>query len=61
MPNIRYYTVTQEREVKVTANNPTDAVIVADAVFRELDPPEDVWGSASSAIRDRDIVAREDY
>lgn len=33
MPEIRHYTVTQTRKVKVMANNPKDAAIVADLAF----------------------------
>lgn len=62
MPEIRNYTVTQEREVKVSANSAIDAARIGAAIFKGEDPPEDVYfGHATSPIRDRDIVAREDY
>lgn len=41
MPEIHYYTVTQEREVKVSATNPTDAVVLAQRVFSKTKKPED--------------------
>lgn len=64
MPEIRNYTVTQERELKVSANSPIDAARIANAVFKGEDPAEvleDIFGHATSPIRNRDIVAREDY
>ncbi len=65
MPEIRYYTVTQEREVRVWANNSTDAVLIANATFK-AEPAPNVPGSVvhhdrPSAVRERDIHAREDY
>ncbi len=61
MPEICYYTVTQEREVKVTATSPTDAVRIADYKFRDVPHPVDVAGYVLSDIRIRDISAREDH
>lgn len=62
MPEIKYYTVTQEREVKVSANSPADAVRVADAAFKGEDHDfRDIGGAVQTPIRDRDIHAREDY
>lgn len=68
MPEIRYYTVTQEREVKVWANSPVDAARIADATFsglmstgQGLPLSEKVPGEVTSSIRDRDLVVREDY
>lgn len=62
MPEIRYYTVTQERQVKVSANSPVDAARIADAVFHDqtIDTAE-VPAQLLTPIRDRDLVVREDY
>lgn len=60
MPEIRYYTVTQERQVKVWANTPFEAALVANAAFQDV-VPGDVPGAVLTPIRDLDIVAREDY
>lgn len=39
VPELRYYTVTEEREVKVSANNPKDAAVLADSILSgETDP-----------------------
>lgn len=63
MPEIRYYTVRQEREVKVQANSPVEAAQIAQRAFdgETYALPEDVWGNPTSAVRDRDLVVREDY
>ena len=71
MPEIRYYTVTQEREVKVAANSAADAVLIADAAFTHGQDsnhsvakgksPEGVWGNTRTEVRVRDISAREEY
>lgn len=58
---MRYYTVTQEREVKIVSNSAVDAARIADAVFEQKDPPADVWGHASTPVRVRDLVTREDF
>lgn len=60
MPEIRYYTVTQEREVKVWANSPVDAAVVADAKFNGYAKPSQTEGDATTAVRDRDLIVRED-
>lgn len=63
MPEIRYYTVTQEREVKVAANSPADAVMIANKAFDgELtDSTQLPPGRVTTSVRERDISAREDY
>lgn len=38
MPVVRTYIVTQERQVKVSAENPADAVEIASALFQGFDP-----------------------
>lgn len=62
MPETRYYTVRQEREVKVWANSPVDAAVVADAAFSggERTNPN-ASGEATSPVRERDLEVREDY
>lgn len=62
MPAIRYYTVTQEREVKVSASSTIDAARIADAIFKgEIDRDDLPEGHLIKEIRDRDLVVREDY
>jgi hypothetical protein len=62
MPEIRYYTVTQEREVKVSANSPVEAAQIADAAFKgEIQPDDLVVQYITRPVRDRDLVVREDY
>lgn len=67
MPPIRYYTVTQEREVKLSASSALEAAQIATAAFnnpaylneiQETDLPE---GHITREIRERDLVVREDY
>lgn len=41
MPEIRYYEVVQERSIKISANNETDAAVLADRVFSGTKKPED--------------------
>lgn len=68
MPVIRHYRVTQTREVKVTANNPTDAVRIATAAFENgqnqdngvVAGPSGVWGNTSTPVRPIDINAYEE-
>lgn len=60
MPGIRYYTVTQEREVKVAANSAAGAARIADCKFRDVEYPPDVYGQALTPVRVRNIFARED-
>jgi hypothetical protein len=61
MPEIRYYTCTQEREVKVWAASPIEAAQFADAAFRNEIQPDDLSaGHIRGPIRDRDLVVRED-
>lgn len=72
MPEIRYFTVTQTREVQVTANSATDAVRLAGVAFekgqdsrgsvRSSDYPEDmkdIWGNTTSRIREKEINIKE--
>lgn len=61
MPEMRNYTVTQERTVKLWANSPVEAAWLADAEFKGKELPKDVPGSITAPVRDRDLVVREDY
>jgi hypothetical protein len=58
---IRYYTVIEQREMKVAAHNPTQAINLATAVFagREVNAEEGI--SILKPIAVRSIEAREDY
>lgn len=61
MPSIRYYTVTQELEIKVTANSPSDAIRVATAAFRNEDHDfREIGGTVQSPVREIEITAREE-
>lgn len=68
MPEIKYYVVTQEREVQVVANNPIDAARIAQAAFDNgqnqdngvIKPPEGIFGNTRSKINNKDIWAREE-
>lgn len=70
MPEMRYFVVTQTREVKVVANHVADAVLIADAAFKHGQNsdsgvaggkgPEGVWGNTRSLIRETSIVAKEE-
>lgn len=59
MPPLRNYTVTQEREVKVTATNLLDAAALADRIFSNTKTPEDQI-NISGTIRERNMIVRED-
>lgn len=62
MPELRYYTVTQEREVKVSANSPIEAAQIADAAFKGVIQKDDPSGPGiTNPVRERDITVREDY
>lgn len=64
MPEIRYYTVTQEREVKISAENVVDAAIMADAIFSDkVTLSDDIVSKCRvmAPVRIRDLVVREDY
>ena len=62
MPEVRYYTVTQEREVKVWANSPIEAAEIADAAFNNKVEKDSVEAPhVRSPVRERSIDVREDY
>lgn len=68
MPPFRYYTVTQEREIKIAAGSAIDAGIIASACFDLYDDDEVLNvksgytpGHALSTVRNRDLLIREDY
>lgn len=60
MPALRRYTVRQETEVKVSATNPTDAVVLADRVLSGTMKPEDQINIISPPVK-ISIEAREDF
>lgn len=67
MPEIRYFRVTQTREVMVTANNPADAVVIADAAFSSgqnsdsgvKHGPNGIFGNTTSRVKVTDTSAYE--
>lgn len=61
MAAVRNYVVRQEREVKVRAENPSDAVAIGIAAFRGEDYDLQGLGETNSEIRETDISAREEY
>jgi len=65
MPELRYYTVTQEREVKVSAESAIDAARIAELAFTDGEDGDlmvlELPGRALTPIRTRNIVVREDY
>jgi hypothetical protein len=64
MPEIRYYTATQEREVKIWASSPGEAAQIADAIFNDdktEEPDQDALSRIRSPIRERSLDVREDY
>lgn len=66
MPQIRHYTVTETREVKVVANSPADAVQIAASAFALTHEAhsgvsiDGVWGNTSCFVRVTDISANEE-
>jgi hypothetical protein len=61
MPEIRYWVVSQTREVKVAANTARDAVLVAEDEFGGQPKPEEIWGDARMPVKTTDIIVREDF
>jgi hypothetical protein len=72
MSEVRYYTVTQEREVKVTACSAVSAAMIGEDAFNLCSTCQtektttkeklyDVWGNATTPVRTRDLVVREDF
>lgn len=54
MPTVRSYVVTQERQVRVVAQDPTHAVNLAEDIFKGEGPP-------LPEVRVTEILAREDF
>jgi hypothetical protein len=62
MPEVRYYTVSQRREVKVWANSPIEAAQIADAAFRGEVQQDDLTAThITRPVRERDLAVREDH
>lgn len=62
MPDIRYYTVTQTREVKISASSPLEAAEIGDAAFNgEVKEGDLAVGHIVKPVRVRSIDATEDY
>jgi hypothetical protein len=62
MPEMRYYTATQEREVKLWANSPAEAAQLAAAPFGgEIKEGDVAAEHITSPVRERDLAVREDY
>lgn len=67
MPEMRYFTVTEVREVEVVANSVVDAGRIAAAAFENgqnsdggvIDGPKGVWGNTRGRIRVRDQEVKE--
>lgn len=63
MAAIRYFTVTQEREIKISTTDPATAVVIATEAFDNNSSTgiSDERGRVTSGIIDKAISAREDY
>lgn len=62
MTEIRYFTVTEERQVKVAAKDALAACAVADAAFRGEIRESDITNtSVLTEVKGISISAREDY
>ncbi len=69
MPEIREYTVIEVRKVRVSANNPRDAVRIGACAFDhgqnssqgilKEHAPEGIWGNTTHAIRVISLHAEE--
>lgn len=59
MPVNRFYTVTQTREVEVSASELVDAIRIADAYFNDKPKPNLEYARVMSSIREVDLAARE--
>ena len=62
MPQIKYYRVTQTREIRVEAQDPLSAAHIAQTVFdaKEMESPV-YTGGVASQVNVRDLEIREDY
>jgi hypothetical protein len=59
MPVARYFTVTQTREIQVSANDLGEALGVADAYFNDKPKPDLKWARITSEVREVELVGRE--
>lgn len=68
MPAVRYYTVRQSRTVRVMADNPTEAVQIADAAFTNgqnanntvVGKPMQLRGNTTNKIRVTELSVTEE-
>ena len=63
MPKQRYFTITQERKVKIQASEVIDAARIANAIFEGV-PVEDLGeinGRPTSNVEVTEMTVREDY
>jgi hypothetical protein len=61
MPENRYFTVREAREVRVSASNMIDAMKVAQAAFRGEDHDfRDIGGMVRDPVRDVQLDIKED-
>lgn len=60
MPQIRYYTVTQVREVKVATNDPVQAINLADAMFSGHEVAAEPGRSVVKPVRIHSMAVEED-
>lgn len=70
MPEMRHYTVTQTRKVRVTANSAADAAQIAAAAFEHGQTsdgsvshgrgPHGIWGNTSGRIQEIDMRVTRD-
>jgi hypothetical protein len=62
MPEIRYYTVTQTREIRVSATSPINAGLLAERLFASSSKRLKVADKVNvlSPVRERSLEVRED-
>jgi len=68
MPEIRRYTVRQEREVVVVANSAVEAAQIANSAFEHgqlvdntiKERPKDIWGNTTGRIRENRLEIEEE-
>jgi len=59
MPAIRYFTVEQTREVRVSASTPTEAALLADRVFSGTKEDKDRL-NVRSKVMETNLTVREE-
>lgn len=61
MPPINYYTVTEERQVKIAASTPETAILIASRAFATGQGVTEDEGRTLTIVKTISLAAREDY